>query len=92
MAIPVVYNLRSVKARWTSAIVAVLGIAGTVGVFVAMLSLARGFRATLVSSGSADNAIVLRSGATSEMMSGINLDTVKILQDKPGVARGSASR
>ena len=88
MAIPVVYNLRSVKARWTSAIVAVLGIAGTVGVFVAMLSLARGFRATLVSSGSADNAIVLRSGATSEMMSGINLDTVKILQDKPGVARG----
>jgi len=49
MAIPVVYNLRSVKARWTSAIVAVVGIAGTVGVFVAMLSLARGFRATLVS-------------------------------------------
>jgi putative ABC transport system permease protein len=87
MAIPVVYNLRSVKARWTSAIVAVLGIAGTVGVFVAMLSLARGFRATLVSSGSYDNAMVLRSGATSEMMSGFNLDTVKILEDAPGVAR-----
>ena len=87
MAIPVVYNLRSVKARWTSAIVAVLGIAGTVGVFVAMLSLARGFRATLVSSGSYNNAMVLRSGATSEMMSGFNLDTVKILQDAPGVAR-----
>ena len=52
MAIPVVYNFRSVRARWTSAIVAVAGIAGTVGVFVAMLSLARGFRATLVSSGS----------------------------------------
>ena len=52
MAIPVIYNVRSVKARWTSAIVAVLGIAGTVGVFVAMLSLARGFKATLVASGS----------------------------------------
>jgi putative ABC transport system permease protein len=87
MAIPVVYNFRSVKARWTSAIVAVLGIAGTVGVFVAMLSLARGFRATLVSSGSYDNAMVLRTGSTSEMMSGFNLDTVKILQDAPGVAR-----
>ncbi len=37
MAIPVVYNFRSVKERWTSAIVAVLGIAGTVGVFVAVL-------------------------------------------------------
>jgi putative ABC transport system permease protein len=89
MAIPVVYNFRSVKARWTSAIVAVLGIAGTVGVFVAMLSLARGFKATLVASGAADNAIIMRAGATSEMMSGVALDQVKILQDAPGVARGA---
>jgi putative ABC transport system permease protein len=89
MAIPIVYNFRSVTARWTSAIVAVLGIAGTVGVFVAMLSLARGFRATLVSSGSYDNAIVMRAGATSEMMSGIRLEDVKILQDAPGVGRNS---
>ncbi len=89
MAIPIVYNIRSVKARWTSSIVAVLGIAGTVGVFVAMLSLARGFRATLVSSGSPDNAIVMRAGATSEMMSGITLEDIKILQDAPGVAHGS---
>src|SRR6266849_633697 len=42
MAIPIVYNVRSVKARWTSTIVAVAGIAGTVGVFIAMLSIARG--------------------------------------------------
>jgi len=89
MAIPFVYNFRSVTARWTSSIVAVLGIAGTVGVFVAMLSLARGFRATLVASGSEDNAIVLRAGATSEMMSGIKLEDIKILQDAPGVARAS---
>src|SRR6202048_1758765 len=71
-----------------SASVWVLGIAGTVGVFVAMLSLARGFKATLVASGAADNAIIMRAGATSEMMSGVALDQVKILQDAPGVARG----
>jgi putative ABC transport system permease protein len=88
MAIPLVYSVRSVRQRWTSAIVAVLGIAGTVGVFVAMLSMAKGFRATLVASGSADNAIVLRAGATSEMMSSISLDQVKTIEDKPGVARG----
>jgi putative ABC transport system permease protein len=87
MAIPIVYNLRSVKTRWTSAIVAVIGIAGTVGVFIAMLSLARGFKATLVSSGSADNALIVRAGATSEMTSGFGLDSVKIIQDKPGIAR-----
>jgi putative ABC transport system permease protein len=88
MAIPIVYNIRSVRARWTSAIVAVVGIAGTVGVFVAMLSLANGFRATLVSSGSPDNALIVRGGATSEMTSGVGLDSVKIIQDAPGIARG----
>jgi putative ABC transport system permease protein len=88
MAIPIVYNIRSVRARWTSAIVAVAGIAGTVGVFVAMLSLANGFRATLVSSGSPDNALIVRGGATSEMTSGVGLDSVKIIQDAPGIARG----
>ena len=89
MAIPIIYNIRSVRARWTSTIVAVLGIAGTVGVFVAMLSLAKGFQATLVSSGSADNALIVRGGATSEMTSGVGLDSVKIIQDAPGIARGS---
>jgi putative ABC transport system permease protein len=89
MAIPVVYNFRSVRQRWTSAVVAVLGIAGTVGVFVAMLSLAKGFRATLVSSGSADNAMVRRAGSTSEMDSSVSLEQIRILEDAPGVARGS---
>jgi putative ABC transport system permease protein len=89
MAIPIIYNVRSVKARWTSTIVAVAGIAGTVGVFIAMLSLARGFRATLVSSGSEDNALITRAGATSEMTSGLALDSVKIIQDGPGIARAA---
>jgi putative ABC transport system permease protein len=89
MAIPIVYNFRSVWARWTSAIVAVIGIAGTVGVFIAMLSLARGFKATLVSSGSEDNAIIMRAGATSEMTGGVTMDAVKIVQDGPGIARSS---
>jgi putative ABC transport system permease protein len=90
MAIPVIYNLRSVRARWVSSIVAVLGIAGTVGVFVAMLSLAHGFRATLVASGSEDNALLMRAGATAEMMSGITLESIKIVQDDPGVARDAS--
>ena len=90
MAIPIVYNVRSVRARWHSAVVAILGIAGTVGVFVAMLSLAKGFKATLVASGSATNAIVLRTGSTNEMDSSVTLEQVKIMQDAPGVARGSS--
>src|SRR5208337_1954315 len=88
VAIPLIYNVRSVRARWTSTIVAVLGIAGTVGVFVAMLSLAHGFKATLVASGSPDNALIMRAGSPSEMMGGITLDSIKVIQDAPGIARG----
>jgi putative ABC transport system permease protein len=87
VAIPIVYNLRSLRARWTSTVVAVLGIAGTVSVFVAMLSLARGFEATLVASGSERNAIVRRAGATSEMDSGITVDQIRVIEDAPGVER-----
>jgi putative ABC transport system permease protein len=90
LAIPLTYNLRSLRARWTSTVVAVLGIAGTVGVFVGMLSLARGFKATLVESGSARNAIVRRAGSTSEMESVVTLDQARVVEDAPGVARGSA--
>ncbi len=90
MAIPLSYNLNSLRVRWTSTVVAILGIAGTVGVFVAMLSMAKGFKTTLVSSGSPRNSIVLRGGATSEMESGISLDQVKVIEDAPGVARGAA--
>jgi putative ABC transport system permease protein len=89
-SVPVSYNFRSIRARWTSTIVAVIGIAGTVGVFVAMLSLARGFKATLVASGSPGNALVLRAGSPSEMMGGVTLDSVRIVQDAPGVARDSS--
>ena len=91
-SVPVSYNFRSIRARWTSTIVAILGIAGTVGVFVAMLSLARGFRATLVGSGTPDDALVMRAGSTSEMMGGITLDSIKLVQDKPGVARDASGQ
>jgi putative ABC transport system permease protein len=87
LALPISYNLRSVRQRWTSSLVAVLGIAGTVGVFVAMLALARGFQATLVSSGVPQNAIVQQGGADSEMTSTIMLETVRIIEDAPQLAR-----
>jgi putative ABC transport system permease protein len=90
VAIPLAYNVRSLRARWTSTVVAVLGIAGTVGVFVAMLSLAKGFEATLVASGSPRNAIVRRAGATSEMDSGVPIDQIRVIEDAPGIARAPA--
>jgi putative ABC transport system permease protein len=90
MAIPLTYNLRSLRVRWVSALVTVVGIAGAVGVFLAMLSLRNGFRATLVSSGSPQNSLVLRAGSTSEMGSAVTLDQVRIIENAPGVQRNQA--
>ena len=87
MAIPISYNVRSIAARWKTAIVSILGIAGTVGVFVAMLAMARGFQATLIASGSASNSIVRRAGSSSEMDSGVSLDQARVIADAAQVAR-----
>ena len=88
MAIPIIYNVRSVRARWTSSVVAVLGIAGTVGVLLAMLAMADGFRHTLVASGSPSNALIMRAGSNTEMIGAVLLDQVQIIQSAPGTARG----
>jgi putative ABC transport system permease protein len=87
VAIPLSYNLRSAIARWPTALVSVLGIAGTVGVFVAMLAMARGFQSTLISSGSDQNAMILQGGADAEMVSAIALEEVRVIGDAPEVAR-----
>jgi putative ABC transport system permease protein len=87
MAIPLAYNLHSARERWASSVVAVLGIAGTVGVFVAMLALSRGFKAALVSSGLPQNAIVQRGGSDTAMTSIISLDDVRVIEEAPQVAR-----
>lgn len=88
MALPIIYNIRSIIIRWASNAVAVLGIAGVVAVFVATLSMARGFEAALVSSGSPYNAMVRRGGSSSEMESVIMLPQIKVIRDAPGIAQG----
>jgi putative ABC transport system permease protein len=90
MAIPVSYNFQSAKERWTSSVVAVLGIAGTVAVFVAMLALARGFKATLTSSGRPENVIVQRAGADTEMTSIVSVEDVRLVEEAPQIARDAS--
>ena len=60
------YNLRSMIVRKGTAAMTASGIAMVVAVFVMTLAIAQGFRATLVASGSPQNAIVLRKSATAE--------------------------
>ncbi|MFH0794873.1 MAG: ABC transporter permease, partial [bacterium] len=81
------FNLRTIPERKGSAIAAAVGIAGVVAVFVGVLSIAEGFRAAMKVSGADDVVIVLRSGADSEMTSGLGRDEVRLIEESPGIAR-----
>lgn len=81
--------LRSVPQRLSASLTAAAGVAGVVGVMVAVLSIAEGFRATLARTGSPDNAVVMRTGSDSEISSALSLAQVRIIGDAPGVRRGA---
>lgn len=86
--IPLIYNLRNLWVRKVSTLLTMGGIALAVGVLLMVLMLVSGLRHALVASGSPDNAIVLRSSAPSETMSGIGRDGVNELQTLPEIAVG----
>lgn len=80
-------NLRSVGERKAASIVAVIGITGVVAILIGVLSMREGFRATLDQAGAQDVAIVMRSGSTSEMSSGLTLDQTRIIAGAASVVR-----
>ena len=81
------FSMRSLPQRKGSSAAAMLGIAGVVAVMVGVLSIAQGVLKTMESSAGEKNAIVLRSGADSEMMSGLGGDDTRIIAEAPGIAR-----
>jgi len=80
-------NIRNLPQRLGASLVAVVGVAAVVLVFAAVLSMAKGFERTMVSAGAEDTAIVMRSGATSEMNSGLSHEQSLIVATAPGVLR-----
>ena len=82
-------TLRTVPQRAGSSLVAVTGVAGVVVVFVAVLSIAEGFRAALAGAGSPDTAIVMRGGSDTELSSGLPLESTRVIKDAPGVRRSA---
>ena len=53
-------NLRTLPQRWVATVVAMVGVAGVVGVFVAVLSIGEGFAAVMAATGAPDTVIVMR--------------------------------
>lgn len=80
-------SLSTIPNRLGSSMVIVVGIAGVVGVLVALLAMSEGFRITLTATGRDDEAIVLRAAATAELSSNLTRDAVNIISHKPGVLK-----
>lgn len=82
-------GISTLRQRVGASLVVVVGIAGVVGVLVAMLAMGEGFQNTLLQTGSDDTAIVLRGGSSAELNSVLDRDSINVIEQAPGVARGS---
>jgi putative ABC transport system permease protein len=71
----------------SSSAVAIVGIAGVVVVFVSVLSIGAGFAAAMQGSGSAARALVMRTGADTELTSGLEGPDVDVIKQAPGIRR-----
>ncbi len=81
-------SLRSVPERWGPSLVIIVGLAGVVAVFTALLAMAEGFQSTLKSTGRDDIALVLRGGSSAELNSVLPRDQATLIKQAPGVRQG----
>lgn len=80
-------NLRNLPQRIGTSSVAVFGVACVVGVLIGVMSMASGFQRTMTNAGSTTTAIVMRTGATSELNSGISYEQSQLIANAPGIQR-----
>ena len=85
-------GIATVPQRLGAASVVVIGIAGVVGVLVALFAMAQGFQATLKETGSRDTAIVLRAGSQTEINSALDHEATVLIGDEPQVMRDAQGR
>jgi putative ABC transport system permease protein len=78
-------NIRSIPERWASSLVIVVGLAGVVAVFTALLAMRSGFESTLKASGRADEVMVMRGGSDTEINSAFDRDSSDIIEQAPGI-------
>jgi len=88
MKIPVAYVFRNLWTRRLTTALTAGGMALVVFQFAAVLMLDAGLKKTLVSTGSAENAILLRASAQTEIQSAVSRDQASLIETLPQVARG----
>jgi len=82
-------GIATLPQRFGAASVVVVGIAGVVGVLVALLAMGAGFATTLRQSGTDDTLIVMRAGAQTELNSVLDHDSATLVAQAPQVLRNA---
>ena len=82
-------SVRSIPERWAPSLVIVIGLAGVVAVFTALLAMAAGFESTLKATGNPDDAIILRGGSDAELNSAFDRDSTDLIKQEPGIRPGA---
>ena len=82
-------SIRSIPERWAPSLVIVIGLAGVVAVFTALLAMSAGFQSTLQATGRHDAAIILRGGSDAELNSGFDRDSTDLIKEEPGIRPGA---
>jgi putative ABC transport system permease protein len=85
----VMMNLRSIPDRLAPSLVIVIGIAGVVGVLVALLSMSSGLKQTLGGSGRDDMAVITRGGSQGELSSFLTIAAMTLIKQDRAIARGA---
>jgi putative ABC transport system permease protein len=67
----------------------VIGLAGVVAVFTALLAMANGFSSTLRATGRQDAVIMMRGGSDAELNSGLDREQTDLLKQMPGIRLGA---
>ena len=82
-------SIRSIPERWAPSLVIVVGLAGVVAVFTALLAMSSGFESTLKATGRSDAALILRGGSDAELNSAFDRDSTDLIKQEPGIATGA---
>ena len=87
MKLLLAYSLRNVWVRSSTAGLTIAGLALVSLILLAVLMLGNGLNRALIESGSPDNVLLLRKGATTEIASGIYRDQAHIVRTLTDIAR-----
>jgi putative ABC transport system permease protein len=85
-------GISTLSQRLGASSVIIVGIAGVVGVLVALLSMGEGLQRTLKSSGDTETAIVLRDGASAEIGSGLSRADATVIGQVAGIQQDPSGK